>query len=150
MNKRVYLSVIASLFLLLMMLFLSGCNVRNPERDKEKVFKIVTENESMLRESVASSDYSNARQIEGIESIHRSKGAVDFSCGGYGFGSSTAYYGFCYVANNDYHKIPFAEYISEGETVVDGNRIAYKQKDGDNAWNAEMIVDGFWYYDASF
>ena len=101
MKKRVFLFVISLVFLFLMMLSLSGCEFRDLERDKEKVFKIVTENEAMLRECVASSDYSNARQIEGIESIHSHKDAVDFSCGGYGFGSSTAYYGFCYVADTE-------------------------------------------------
>ena len=144
--KRLLMTAI----LILSVLSLFACGFRKPESDRERVFRIVTENEVALRACVASKVLSSARKIEGIKSVTRYRGAIDFECGGHGFGPSTAYYGFCYVPDNDYHKIPYAEDASDEDTVVDGNRVICEQKDGDNVFYAEMIVDGFWYYYAAY
>lgn len=153
------------LLLTAVMLLLTGCipydpsQAYNPDRDFVSVEYLVSDNWQAIRDYIEDGDFSRPPEIEGIRNVYcnyaggddsRRINCVSFACGGAGFASATRYFGFCYVPDDDYHRLPYTEYVKDDEIIENGDRYVYQEKDGDNEWIAEKITDGFWFYHMSF
>ena len=118
---------------------------------RERVFGIVQENCDVLLADVAKADFTASAAIDGIEDVYPewTFGELDFveySCGGAGLGSSTAYYGFYYSREDDLDRI----WCAGTPLVPSGDGFLYEQPDGDNRYYTERIVDHFFYYEAAY
>lgn len=141
---------IAILLLLCAVVMLTGCG-RNR---KETAFRIVEDNLEVLKNDIKQGDFAMSASIEGIESVDAEKevglsvaiGFVEYSCGGAGFGPSTAYWGFYYSEDDDLSEI----WCAGTPLVASGDGFLYEQSDGDNRYYTEHIVDHFYYYEAAY
>ena len=123
------------------------------EREKQKIIEVVKNNETYLKEYISEGDYSKLPEIEGVLEVKENEiyQTVDFVCSMEGFVSDAEYTGFCYAPHYGYRCLPyFGTVYAEEDLVVDGNRVTYDEKDSDNHWDAELIIDNIWYYHAAF
>lgn len=125
------------------------------ERDRRTVFRLVEEHEEALRAYVAAGDFSAPPAIEGIPSVYLDKfdGGVHFEIGSGGWLDKTYYYGYCWVPDNDPGKVayaPHSDFTGKKDTVVENGLYTWQEPNGDNIWHAQMITDGFWFFEMAF
>ena len=154
-----------SLFLAVMLLFsLSGCSeiaasavflffaatdANDDRADKDAIFQFVCDNEDELRQAIEVGDFSAFENKGIVKNINADHEAVDFSCGGAGMGSATAYVGFYYTPDHDITAAWCAPPSASTMTRV-GNGYEWREPNGDNRYYTEQICENFFYYEASF
>ncbi len=152
-----------SLLLAVIMMFtLSGCSTilggaiffflvaaGDDSADKDEVFEFVSENEENLLKAIEDGDFSAFENQGFIKDIDAGKTVVDFSCGGAGVGSGTAYVGFYYTPENDMAAVWCAP-STASLLSPSGNGFAWQEPNGDNRYYTENICGNFYYYEASF
>lgn len=117
--------------------------------DKEEVFEFVREKEDALLAAVASGDFSGFENQGFIKTIDAESSAVDFSCGGAGFGPETSYVGFYYTPDHNMNAVWCAPSSSQS-LIPSGNGFEWQDPQGDNWYYVEHISGNFYYYEASF
>ena len=130
-------------------MFLILAAASDDRADKTEVFEFVQEKEYELLEAIESGDFSAFENKGFIKNIDATEPAVDFSCGGAGFGSATSYVGFYYSPDNSMTAVWCAP-PSEGSLVPSGDGFLWQEPDGDNRYYTEHICGNFYYYEASF
>lgn len=153
---------ISLLLAVIMMFSLSGCSdilgsafflflvaTEDDGADKDDVFAFVCENEEELLEAIANDDFSSYENKGFVQDIDAGKTVVDFSCGGAGVGSETAYVGFYYTLENDMAAVWCAPSSADALTPS-GNGFKWQESNGDNQYYTEHICGNFYYYEASF
>lgn len=133
--------------MLAFLVVLAGCG--SPQARRNQVFQLVEENYETLCSDVEQWNFDRSRAIEGIESVEPDEGGsafVEYDCGGSGFGSSTAYWGFYYSANDDLTHI----WCANEPLLPSGDGFLYQQEDGDNRYYTEKIAEHFYYYEAAY
>lgn len=129
-------------------LLLAGIAMLDDDRaSKEDIAAYVTENEDLLLQCIDANNFQAVESAEIIMDISPKDGFVEFSCGGYGFGSATAYCGFYYSAKDDMTEIWCAP--TYGTLTESGSGYEW-HGDGDNTYYTENICGHFYYYEASF
>lgn len=129
-------------------LFLLMVIADDDRADKEDIFEFVLENESELLHGIEAGDYTKFEDKGFIGSISEWQGSIEFSCGGAGFGSGTAYVGFFYSPVNDMTAVWCAPPAEELAPCGDG--FEWYEEGGDNYYYTEHICGKFYYYEASF
>lgn len=129
-------------------LILTICAETDDRLSQTEIVELVNSNIDILKEDIANNDFSRTEQIPGIKKVEEDNGIIDFYCGGYGFGSATAYCGFYYTTGDDISAIWCAGPIEA--IVPDGNGFTYREYCGDNYYYTEKICENFYYYKASF
>lgn len=117
---------------------------------KQEIFDLVNENSIAILEDIKNYDFDNTEKLKGIKAISPHEGFIDFYCGGAGIGSATSYYGFYYSENNAIDAMQNIEYPMGGELNPDGNGYLWKERDGDNKFYVEKIMDKFYYYESHY
>lgn len=117
--------------------------------DKENIAAFVETHQDELLTCIQTHDYSALEKYKMIKSIDVGNGAVEFSCGGAGVGSGTAYCGFYYTAENDMTAVWCAPSSADALTPC-GNGFVWHETHGDNRYYTENICEYFFYYEASF
>ena len=117
--------------------------------DKDEIFSFVCENEEELLAAIDTGDFSAFENQGFVCDIEESETVVDFSCGGVGMGSGTAYVGFYYTSENDMAAVWCAP-ASADLLTPSGDGFEWKESDGDNRYYTEQICGNFYYYEASF
>lgn len=146
MKKKFW--IITSIILLLAIVFILHNNY-NDMISKEKIFSIVEQNASAIKEDINNNDFTFSMHLKGIKDINtQNNGIIDFYCGGAGFGPSTSYCGFYWSENDSISDIWCAG--TKDEIKPDGNGFSYHQVNVDNYYYTEKICDHFYYYTASF
>ena len=130
-------------------LFLFLVATTDDSADKDEVFDFVSENEEELLKAIESGDFSGFENQGFIKDIDADEKVVDFSCGGAGVGSGTAYVGFYYTAENDMAAVWCAP-PSASSLTPSGNGFVWQERNGDNRYYTEHICGNFYYYEASF
>ena len=152
----------ALLLAVIMVFSLSGCSdilggafflfliaTGDDRADKDDVFDFVCENEAELLKAIETGDFSAFENQKFITDIDSDVTVVDFSCGGAGIGSGTAYVGFYYTSENDMTAVWCAP-SSAGALTPSGNGYEWQEPNGDNRYYTEHICGNFYYYEASF
>lgn len=134
--------LLASVFLLVLILF---DNAANKMPSRLEVIEYVRENETTLTQCIAAGDYASLGAP--VEEVTEGERCIEFSCGGSGFGSQTAYCGFFYSPDDDMSAIWCAPQKALTPT---GCGFGWQEADGDNACYVEPIVGHFYYYEASY
>lgn len=118
--------------------------------EKEDIINLFSKNETLFIEAVQTKNFERVENIRGIQSVTVSEypDYIDFSCGGYGMGSQTGYYGFFYSPDDNVTAVDVAG--PRDELVEDGNGYRWEEKNGDNIYYVEQIGDHFFYYEAHF
>lgn len=129
-------------------LFLLFAFTSDDRADKSDIFEFVSENEAALLEAIETGDFSAFENQGFIGRIDADEAVVDFSCGGAGLGSGTAYAGFFYTPEQDMSAVWCAP--SSGLLVPAGNGYEWTEPGGDNRYYTEHICGNFYYYTASF
>lgn len=117
--------------------------------DKTEVFEFVRENEEELLKAIEGGDFSEFENQGFIKNIDDDDAVVEFSCGGAGMGSGTAYVGFYYTPDNDMTAVWCAPSSAELLSPC-GSGFEWREKKGDNRYYTEHICGNFYYYEASF
>lgn len=117
--------------------------------DKDEIFVFVRDHESQLLSAIEKDDFTEFENQGFIKDIDADEDAVDFSCGGAGMGSATAYVGFYYTPSHDMTAVWCAPY-SEASLSPSGNGFLWQEPDSDNRYYTEQICGCFYYYEASF
>lgn len=115
--------------------------------EKEDIISFVEKHQDELLECVESNDYSSLEKYSIIKSVSADETAVDFYCGGAGFGSATFYCGFYYTAENDMSAIYRP---SKDKLQACGEGFEWTEDGGDNRYYTEKICDRFYYYETSY
>ena len=117
--------------------------------EKDEVIEFVTANEAELRKAIEEGDFSAFENQGFIKEIDADEDVVDFSCGGAGMASQTAYVGFFYTPDNDITAI-WCVHVSIDSFVPSGDGMFWQEPDGDNQCYIENICGNFYYYEASY
>lgn len=117
--------------------------------DKEDIFDFVRENEDALRKAIEAGDYSAFEHQGFIKDVSADESVVEFSCGGAGVGSGTAYVGFYYTPDNNMTALWCAPSSADSLKPFDGGYM-WTEENGDNQYYTEKIRENFYYYEASF
>lgn len=149
-NIKKHLKRIFIVVLLVIIVICLNSKIRNCSQ-KNKMFKIVTNNIELLNQSISSGDYNKAYKIKEVEDIYvyrTSRGTlfVDYFCHGFGIVPSGIYYGFYYVADN----IPTGFQATDVELTQKGKGWAWQEASGDNWYYTEKIAEHWYYYEAGF
>ena len=147
---RLFQPVIFFTVLLLFNLLLSGCGFGAAREmlEKERIIQYVQENESLLTQCILDGDYDPLSDSAVIEDIEHAPEAVDFSCGGSGFGSQTNYWGFFYSETDNLLAVWCA--ITDGRSEKDGEGRIWYEPNSDNTYYVQHICSHFYYYYAHF
>ena len=129
-------------------LFFAATDVNDDRADQDAIFRFVRENEEELRQAIEAGDFSAFENKGIVKNVNADHEAVDFSCGGAGMGSATAYVGFYYTPDNDITAAWCAP-PSDAMTRL-GNGYEWREPNGDNRYYTEQICENFYYYEASF
>lgn len=118
---------------------------------EKEIVKTLKKNHAIFLSDVAENDFSDSSNVKGIQKITAVGDAVDFYCGGKGFGSGTSYFGFYYTPDD----LPRAvwsgqKYCDDEYLVPDGDGFSVKEPEGDNYYYTEKITDLFYRYEAYF
>ena len=152
-----FLGVLAGLALFCAAIFLmarsDGGFKRPSDSAQAQATRVCMENLDVLLSDIARNDFTRTEQITDFESVSvqydedsDEPAFVGYACGGSGFASSTAYWGFYYSADDDMTRIWCA-----GEPLVPfQNGYTYHQPDGDDCYYTEPITDHFFYYEAYY
>lgn len=152
-----------SLLMTVSMLFvLSGCSdawggayfllliaAGDNRADRTEIFGFVRENEEALMTAIEEGDFSALENTGFIRDIEADATVVDFSCGGFGVGSSTSYVGFYYTRNGDMTSVWCAPGSAE-LLLPSGEGFIWCEENGDNTYYTEHVCGNFYYYEASF
>jgi hypothetical protein len=84
-------------------------------------------------------------KIKGILDITKYDSKIEYYCGGFGFGPSTSYVGFCYMPYDTFYNL-----MENSEFEKEGDGYKRQEKDGDNSYYIERIIDDFYYYKLSY
>ena len=158
MLKRVF----ALLLAVILTFSLSGCSnilggavflfliaMGDDRADEEDIFAFVIENEEALLQAIETGDFSAFENQGIIREIDVTENVVEFSCGGAGVGSGTAYVGFYYTADNNMSALWCAPASADALTPS-GDGYAWQEPNGDNQYYTDHICGNFYYYEASF
>lgn len=123
---------------------------------KREIIKLVNTHSDIILADIEEDNFEDTLSIKGITDI-RVNDVVDVHCGGKGFGSQTAYYGFYYISD-DKPMVMFNGYVanvSNGDFVAEDNGFSYTERHGDgtlsdNTYYTEKIVPNFYYYERHF
>ena len=131
-------------------LLLTGCGLGTVQERTEKlrILRYVQENEALLTDCIASGNYSPLDGETLISEISTELEAVDFQCGGSGFGSQTNYWGFFYSEADNKTDVWCCP--SDALLMEDGNGWSWSESEGDNSYYVEPISGHFYYYYAHF
>lgn len=143
------LVVLCVIFLLLAVI---ACNPLDGRADKDMIFRLVTDNQQLLLNCIEKNNFDELNwslSSLSIREVDVNEDHVDFSCGGAGFGSQTAYRGFFYTENDDMYAVWCAP-PNDQLLSADGAGYTWTEENGDNTYYVEKICDNFYYYDASF
>lgn len=148
--KLGFIGIIKCCFLstVILMSFCS-CDSMDNRISKDVIFALVTENESLLLDDIKNNNFDASKGLDGINKIVTSEDIIEFSCGGAGFGPSTAYCGFYYTEDDNITAIWCAP-ESETDLVPYENGFLYEQENGDNRYYTEKICENFYYYEAAY
>ena len=128
-----------------MFLFLAATG--DDRAEKDEIIEFVIENEKKLITAIENNDFSDFENKGFIKDISANDDVIDFSCGGMGFGSATAYTGFYYAPDNNMYAIWCSP--TSGEELTPSGE-GYEWQEGDNRYYTENICGNFYYYEASF
>lgn len=115
-------AVVIVIFIAPIFLLMLNSNIR-PIVRKQKIFNFVEKNYDIIVEACGSNDSAALSAIDGIQEVDFVNGYVLVYCQGYGFGSSTQYYGFYYSRDN----LPVA--VSDGQILCLSSQLV-KEGDG--------------------
>lgn len=125
--------------------------------EKEAILRYVRTHEGLLLRYVEKRDDAILANQPIIHDIKIMEACIDFSCGGSGFGSQTAYWGFYYSESDDLSALCPAP--SNGKTYEQELRKmgeaylwkeAWQDSHGDNTYYVEPITGHFYYYEIHF
>ena len=114
--------------------------------EKEDIIDYVYENEEELLMAIEQMDFSDYENQGIIKEVRYDNDVIEFSCGGYGWGSATGYVGFYYVPDDDMRAIWCAPSYAGLKSADEG----YEYRSGDNYYYTENICGHFYYYEAAF
>lgn len=135
--------------IIMLLFFLILCWTGDDRAEKDRIFRLVQEDQQRLTFAIESGDFSYFDDSQVIQDIAVCENYVEFSCGGAGVGPQTAYCGFYYTETDDMYAIWCAP--SGGETLTSaGEGYLWEEENGDNRYYTEKICDNFYYYEASF
>ncbi len=117
--------------------------------DKDEIFELVCEKEGELLKAIENGDFSTFENQGFIKDISANESVVEFSCGGAGVGSGTAYVGFFYSSTDDMAAVWCAP-PSANDLTPSGDGFEWQETHGDDRYYAEHICGNFYYYEASF
>lgn len=140
------LVVLCSAFLLLGVI---GCSPFDDRADKDMIFRLVTDNQQLLLSCIEKNTFDELNWSLSVQEVDVNEDHVDFSCGGAGFGSQTAYRGFFYTENDNMYAVWCAP-SNDQSLSADGDGYTWTEEAGDNTYYVEKICDNFYYYEASF
>lgn len=115
---------------------------------KSAVTSFVNAHQDALVQAIEARDFSEFENKGIIKDIRASGRTVEFSCGGVGIGSGTAYVGFYYAPDRNMSTLWCAP--STAALTPEGNGFLWKEPQGDNQYYTEHICGNFYYYEASF
>lgn len=138
--------ILCTVFLLL---GLAACNPLDGRADKDTIFQLVTDKRQLLLSCIEKNDFEELDWNLSIQEIDVNDDHVDFSCGGAGFGSQTAYRGFFYTENEDMYAVWCAP-PNDQRLSAEGDGYKWTEENGDNTYYVEKICDNFYYYEATF
>ena len=138
--------IIASLLIICISIAFTACS--QSTTDKAEIISIFQQNEDTFIQATKDGDFSEVESISGVQEVYKNEEYIDIQFGGYGFGSSTGYYGIFYSANNNMCAVDVAG--PENELSEHGNGYKYQENDGDNKYYVEPLGNHFFYYEASF
>ena len=118
---------------------------------ENEIVKVVKENYQVILDDIAERNFSDSEKIKGIQKITVVGDAIDFDCGGKGFGPATSYFGFYYTPNDKPRNVWSGTLFSDIEDLTpDGDGFYIKENDGDNLYYTEKLADFFYRYEAYF
>ena len=145
--KRIFLL----LLLCIVMITTSSCGLLDDRESKSDILSFVTNHQEELTECINNGDFSSLDSYRIIHSVSVDENDplrnVEFSCGGAGMGSETAYRGFFWSEENDMTAIWCAP---TGKLHSSGDGYAWMEASGDNTFYVEQICENFFYYEAEF
>lgn len=146
--RKVVLRLLLSLAVLMIM---PGCGIAigDDRTDKEDIFEFVCEMEEQLRNAIDEGDFSAFENQGFIKGIHVEETAVEFNCGGAGFGPETAYIGFYFTPDDDMTAVWCAPSSADLLTPYEDG-FEWKEEKGDNRYYTQRICENFYYYEASY
>lgn len=130
-------------------LFLFLAATGNDSAGKDAIFEFVCDQEGELLKAIESREFSAFENKGFVQNIYADRQAVEFSCGGAGFGPGTSYVGFYYTPDNDMTAVWCAPPSSD-LLESSGNGFEWLESGGDNRYYTEHICGNFYYYEASF
>lgn len=113
------------------------------------LIQYVGDDYTALISSLKNDLFTQLLNIKGIVSIvgnvsDSGRFSVFFECGGKGFGSAMTYYGFYYTEDN----LPIGWLGYDDELVQNGASCwTYTEKDSDNTYYTERIIDNWFYFE---
>ena len=144
--KCSYQRVIVAAAVIVLCVFLLLAAPARKTRQKEAVFRTVTKNLELLLADIDANTFDHSRKLHLVDKVRVSPHFIEYSCGGYGFGPATSYYGFYYSPSDAMDLI----WCAGTPLNKDGDGYSFEEKDGDNRYYTEHIADHFYYYEASF
>lgn len=137
-----------SILTLSLVILIFSCQ-RNNIDEQAKITTLFQENQELILSSVASGDFSQVEQLDGIDHVYVSEDYIEFSCGGAGFGPNTSYFGFFYSPTDDMTALDGGICPPE-ELVPSGNGYRWQEKTGDNEYYVEKLAEHFFYFQLKF
>ncbi|MBQ6274724.1 MAG: hypothetical protein IJK63_10955 [Oscillospiraceae bacterium] len=126
---------------------------RGDHAERDMIFTYVREHEGVLLDCIEKEDFSSVENDALIRKISVSDDCIDFLCGGDGFGSETAYWGFYYSEKDDMTAL-WCAHPADQRLERSGEGYLWKEAwydpRGDNTYYTEWICGHFYYYEMSF
>jgi len=111
-----------------------------------RIRRTVEKHHDLLLEDIRTGEFRRSERLPAVSSVRVHPNMVEYACGGFGFGSATSYFGFYYTPDGRMDAL----WCAGTPLTPYGSGWLYEEKNGDNRYYTEHILDGFYYYEASF
>ena len=117
--------------------------------DRDSVVAFYRKNEAAFLSAAQTKDFDSLSSLFGVSEVYVRDEYIDVSCGGFGIGPDTNYYGIFYSEGDDLCAIDVAPGDSSALTERDGG-FFWEESGGDNSYYVEPLGNHYFYYEAHF